>query len=608
MESITPAGDPGCIKYFKEIVRLHPLSGDRDLTPRDRLTLSVLSVMLRKREGTPMHLMAAAFLLHSVCLRNLSLSERRLSVQHIIDQESYNAILDEFCKNTNTLIETADFENCLWESKEPDSHDLIDGRLLRPCTNLLQSQQVSELESNIQYRYNTLLECLETVSRVPIQYNKISNTLPEVNIQPSGQAPMEKTALLPFQHKVFDYHLSSIHVTVESFDRKQTRIPQRSVIDMTHWHNRRLLDSKPRTKWRNPERSKQLQMRNMEVYAASLTDTKGRAFTPTRIISPEIRGKNQSKSTAKKQSLKAQQIIKQNKKEKLKEESSWQNSWKRKLSEISTMEPGRKAQECLDFLGNLDDKKRAYLEPEIRLFILIQHILHRQGLSVAKDNVPESLMRDIWDQVRILRHCISQMPPTGYELFQNICRKLQLPECSNVTPVPKRQLSFTFDSNLIQEASPWGSLTIRDFELLHCGPYLERSTGSKPDSRVDFEPDKWQREVLDELDADHSVFVVAPTSAGKTFISFYAMSKILRESDDGVLVYVAPTKALVNQIAAEIHARLRKTYPPGSDKTLWAIYTRDVRVNDPVKSQILVTVPHLLQIVGTTLCVWGAIT
>lgn len=133
------------------------------------------------------------------------------------------------------------------------------------------------------------------------------------------------------------------------------------------------------------------------------------------------------------------------------------------------------------------------------------------------------------------------------------------------------------------------------FQLEHCGPYLERSFDSRPDARVPFSPDAWQREVLDAIDDDKSLFVVAPTSAGKTFISFYAMKKVLQSDDDGVIVYIAPTKALVNQIAAEVQARFSKTYQHEA-KSVWAIHSRDYRINNPSGCQVLVTVPHILQI------------
>ena len=73
------------------------------------------------------------------------------------------------------------------------------------------------------------------------------------------------------------------------------------------------------------------------------------------------------------------------------------------------------------------------------------------------------------------------------------------------------------------------------------------------------------------------------------------MKQVLEDSNDGVLVYVAPTKALVNQIAAEVQARFSKSFKHAG-KSVWAIHTRDYRINDPAGCQVLITVPHILQI------------
>jgi ATP-dependent RNA helicase DDX60 len=131
------------------------------------------------------------------------------------------------------------------------------------------------------------------------------------------------------------------------------------------------------------------------------------------------------------------------------------------------------------------------------------------------------------------------------------------------------------------------------WQLRLFGQYLDRSFDSRPDPRVSFFPDAWQRDVLDKLDRDESILVVAPTSAGKTFISFYAMEKVLRQGDTTVLLYIAPTKALVTQIAAEVVARFKKDLRSGS---CWAIHTRDQRINNPQGCQILITVPEMAAI------------
>ena len=52
----------------------------------------------------------------------------------------------------------------------------------------------------------------------------------------------------------------------------------------------------------------------------------------------------------------------------------------------------------------------------------------------------------------------------------------------------------------------------------------------------------------------------------------------------------------VNQIAAELQARFVKDYPKQPGKTIWAVHTGDYSIYNPQKCQILITVPHILQI------------
>ncbi|NXK03380.1 DDX60 helicase, partial [Herpetotheres cachinnans] len=132
------------------------------------------------------------------------------------------------------------------------------------------------------------------------------------------------------------------------------------------------------------------------------------------------------------------------------------------------------------------------------------------------------------------------------------------------------------------------------FQLQYMDYYLLREERNDPDPRVQhFIPDTWQRELLDAVDNNESAVIVAPTSSGKTYASYYCMEKVLKTSNEGVVVYVAPTKALVNQVVGTIYNRFTKKLPDGL--VVCGVFTRDY-FNDVMNSQILVTVPQCLEI------------
>ena len=123
---------------------------------------------------------------------------------------------------------------------------------------------------------------------------------------------------------------------------------------------------------------------------------------------------------------------------------------------------------------------------------------------------------------------------------------------------------------------------------------LSREEGEKDDRVDDFRPDPWQRTLLDYVDRNESVVEVAPTSAGKTFIQYYAMKKVLQKDNTSVLAYVCPTKALCNQVVSGVVARFSKNFN-SQNCSIVGLFTRDER-RDEHRCQILVTVPQCLDI------------
>ncbi|KAL0478301.1 hypothetical protein AKO1_008520 [Acrasis kona] len=110
-----------------------------------------------------------------------------------------------------------------------------------------------------------------------------------------------------------------------------------------------------------------------------------------------------------------------------------------------------------------------------------------------------------------------------------------------------------------------------------------------------FKPDDWQIKLIEMVRRRNSVLVAAPTSSGKTFIAFYVIERILRESSDGVVVFVLPNNALANQVYAEVYSKYNKNYNPDGLAHMLGMFTADDQIN-MLSCQVLITNPACLEI------------
>ncbi|KAA8565170.1 hypothetical protein EYC84_010910 [Monilinia fructicola] len=570
------------------IQKLSAVSAKEQLT--ERSYFAVLSASHILEQNASQTFFTSALILHSVILNQIPLSKRRFpSIEFDEDFETeVTSFLSLFADTAQAILDNPTWYKFIETNNiQRDSHDLVDGRLFRVIIQTMCDKSLESFPEPIQNEWVVLCNLTRDLSNQDLSLEGSPDLeFAEIAECEDSDSGSEELTVLPFTNAVFNKHLQCIHIKTDTSLSTQFGT-MKLYRETSHWHNHKkplvtkALPAQKVSKWRNPLRTNQFYMSEMTSYAASLTGAKGKALEPETIVT----GPKQLSKVAEEKPAKASKVEKTAAKSK--KEAANDNKKPGSNAKKGTKKGGGMSAADQIRAANLEKKGDTEID---KAFLA----------CYCKENKKKSgyhVVALIWTTVRSI--CTTSAPVTK-EIIQHVEKICKLVGISDVFSSPKvvgadRKLSFTF-----KYPPPTLSLKIdisqSEFQLEHCGPYMDRMLDAKPDPRVSsFIPDGWQRDVLDQLDADKSVFVVAPTSAGKTFISFYAMEQILRADNDGVLVYVAPTKALVNQIAAEVQGRFSKRFPQAG-KGVWAIHTRDYRVNNSTGCQILVTVPHILQI------------
>ena len=370
-----------------------------------------------------------------------------------------------------------------------------------------------------------------------------------------------KTRLLPFHHDVFNEGFSLIDLPPDSREvikygalefGKDT-----AFTDKYHWHNakRHILPkhlggepAKPTDDWQRVKMMKRHQrfMSRLTIDAATLTGALGVRFNRLTIISggtEQAQGKHskrpvrhrsatpfpweltrtsqaqadkkpgkKEKPMSSKEKLLAEIAAKKSKKD-VDEQRVW---WENRLNELSSFDLEKK----LRTLTNLERNPRTaggWLRDEILLYrlhlIICKWIaqINDQDTAAVRDHCTVAVMRIVKELLEsknltltVHRVISTVLGVLGFEKF--------------VTPPPGNQSDQPLSFKFVKLVRSKSGRPLHDFmhitedpitwQLRLFGEFMDRSMGSKPDPRVSFAPDAWQREVLDCLDKNESVLVV----------------------------------------------------------------------------------------------------
>ncbi|KAE8548143.1 hypothetical protein EYB25_009937 [Talaromyces marneffei] len=616
---------PMAISKLLEMV----IQEDPDLTQSQCLLTVSLAVMKKAGPNNLTNTIGlTSAILHLVILQHAKLEDRVMPAPNVAN----TAFFDAFLKTSKDVLTSTCWMDAMQQHKLPcDLADFADGRMFfQVQAMIIESLGISRVISSTTLSpFNKLASLVDRLCGTKLAIGEIKDDTPGIlsigkhsDSKPGKELITEIycespnfVKVLPFQNSVFDEHLKPVHLEIEASVNENEVSTAKKFMDLNHWHNLRPLDQKKAVLTplnSRQQRRDQLYMAEMRHYAESLLGSVGMSQTETIVV--DRSSSSHKKPSLSKEKQPSNRVNKHNGPAKgptvrekaaaavqqiaAEREQRKRNQWVVNIQEFSKLDDSMvRFTRVEDYLSGLSKDDRRIVEAEIFTYLLdtlVQAICEMNG---SEQDGRTLLATHIWSVITRLMKVRQGISADISKYVSKMCQQLALPPVQ-LEPQVDHPLSFKLSKEISKAPQIMAGTDPVEFQLLYGGPFMDRSIDSLPDPRTpDFNPDRWQRDVLDQIDQKKSTFIVAPTSAGKTFISFYAMKQILKEDDDGVLVYVAPTKALVNQIAAEVMARFSKSYPENATaKSVWAIHTRDHRINNPLTCQILITVPHILQI------------
>ena len=442
----------------------------------------------------------------------------------------------------------------------------IDGRVFTQILHYTISnghRQTIALTELVGQKISSRLETVwRSVNAPPPDFMKLSTCFPNRgNPEPSSPASdgPEPFTLLPFHNHIFDEELAVVHVKVSDEDQTSSSrylefCQGTSFTDTKHWHaNHRAVLPKHLggEEWKDAdERSRQRRLRkgqrfmsHMQRLSASLTGASGRVLQQILITSTgrkvseiidiiddssickprrnEMVPVNQQKRS--KLVIRARERIRQEhaQEKKAKEDSSSQEWWLEQLRQVEMIKPYENRMSRFRSLLRNPRTGSGWLSVEVRLYHLhltIQQWIDEQDLENAAihDHYTVSIIRAVKElytgdlvtetTLGILATIMISLGFGHYipPLEDDASRKLQ----------PDRVLAFSFVKLLKSKSHKpiYKFMAIKEdpvvWQLRVFGEYMDRSMDSAPDRRVSFEPDAWQREVLDGLDEPKTSLLV----------------------------------------------------------------------------------------------------